>query len=460
MSKTYEEYQKMYRDNTFTCFMSKPESTPVAMYGENDTIFIMDETGETKPYIDGNSGCFGPITIGYGNEYQVEAIYKQAKKMIHQMSPATIADVVLELSEKLAAVSPEGFNNSFLSTAGSLAVEAAMHICWQATGKRGAIALTGAFHGWTYATRSITSYRPFKLGFGAMPGVAFLPRPYCYRCPYKLEHPSCGLHCAHALRDLVKYGGGYDSGFIIMEPIQGFGGHVTPPSKEYFKVIRKICDEYGMMLVIDEVQTGMGKTGKLFATELYEIPADIIVLGKGLGGGIATGVVVLHDKAIEHLQKNYNPEMQTDKIFYGTNAMDPIVAASGVAVLEYIQKNNLVERSRRLGDYLMEKLLEIQKESLIIGDVRGPGLYKGVEFVKDRDTKESNPEGTQQFLDFAREQGVMFQAGGEEWSVLKIKPPLTIEEKNLDKIIEVVRDGVKAVEKGMKASHKSFVINK
>lgn len=447
MSKTYDEYMQIYQNNIFTCFMSKPETAPVSLRGENDVLYVMDESGETSPYIDANSGCFGPITIGYGNTHLADAIYQQAKKMIHQMSPMTIADTVLELAKKLASVAPTGFNNSFLTTAGSLAVEAAMHICWQATGKRGAIALTGAFHGWTAGTRSITSYAPFKYGFNNIPGVAFLPRPYCYRCPYGLTYPECNLHCAHALRDVIKYGGGYDAAFVIMEPIQGFGGHVTPPSKEYFQIIRKICDEHDMLLIIDEVQTGMGKTGELFATDLYEIPADIICLGKGLGGGIATGCVLLKDNVIELLKINFDEKKNTDKIFYGTHAMDPIVAAAGLAVLEFIEQNNLVERSRRLGKYLTENLLEIQKDSRIIGDIRGPGLYVGVEFVKDRETKESHIEGIQKFLEFAKKRKVIFMAGGHNWCVLKIKPPLTIEEKNLDKIIEVVRDGVKEIEK-------------
>ncbi|MCK5570138.1 MAG: aminotransferase class III-fold pyridoxal phosphate-dependent enzyme, partial [Spirochaetes bacterium] len=361
-----------------------------------------------------------------------------------------VADTVIELSQKLASAAPQGFNNSFLVTSGALAVEAAMHICWQATGKRGGIALTGAFHGWTVGTRSISSFAPFKYGFNNISGIAFLPRPYCYRCPHKLKYPGCDLHCAYALEDVIKYGGGYDAAFVIMEPIQGFGGHITPPSKEYFKIISDICHTHGLFLIIDEVQTGIAKTGELFASQLYDIPADIITLGKALGGGMAIGDVMLNDSVIEKLKQNYvGGSKQTDKIFYGTHTMDPIIAAAAIAVLEYVEEHGLSERARRLGSHLTERLLEIQKNSKIIGDVRGPGLYVGVEFVKDRETKESCVDGMQKFLEYAKNHGVLFQAGGENYCVLKIKPPLTIEEKNLDKIIEVIDDGVKIVEKEM-----------
>jgi 4-aminobutyrate aminotransferase/(S)-3-amino-2-methylpropionate transaminase len=449
MGRSYEDYMELYNKHVFTCFMSKPEKTPVSYRGENDVIYALDEGGESA-YVDANSGCFGPLVIGYSNPYLVEAIRKQAARMIHNMSPSTIADTVIEFSQKVASIAPEGFNNSFLVTSGALAVEAAMHIGWQATGKRGGIALTGAFHGWTVGARSISSFAPFKYGFNNIPGIAFLPRPYCYRCPYSLKYPECDLHCANALRDVIKYGGGYDAAFFIMEPIQGFGGHITPPSKEYFKIISQICREHELLFIVDEVQNGIGKTGAWFATGLYDIPADIIVLGKGLGGGLPIGDVLLSDETVERLKRNYvGGRKQTDKIFYGTHTMDPIIAAAAIAVLEYIEQNNLIERSKQLGEYLTKTLLEIQQESRIIGDIRGPGLYVGVEFVKDRESKESYVEGMQKFLEFAWEHGVIFQAGGENYCVLKIKPPLTIEEKNLDKILEVVRDGVKEVENKM-----------
>ncbi len=447
MAKTYNEYMEIYRKNVFTGFMSKPEKVSVAVKGENDTLFTLDENGEST-YVDANSGCFGPLAVGYDNPYVVNAICKQAAKLIHNMSPTTIADTLIEFSQKIASVAPEGFNNSFLVTSGALAVEAAMFISWQAKGKRGAIALTGAFHGWTVGARSITSFAPFKYGFNNIPGVAFLPRPYCYRCPYKLKYPECGLHCAFALEDVIKYGGGYDAPFVIMEPIQGFGGHISPPSKEYFKIISEICRAHDMFLIIDEVQTGIAKTGEMFATHLYDIPADIITLGKALGGGISIGAVLLNDRVIEQLKKNYvGGSKQTDKIFYGTHTMDPIIAAAAIAVLEYVEQNGLAERAKKLGEYLTTHLLEIQNKSKIIGDVRGPGLYVGVEFVKDKETKESYTDGMQKFLEYARNHGVTFQAGGENFSVLKIKPPLTIKEKNLDKIIEVINDGVKEIEK-------------
>lgn len=449
MGKTYEEYMQIYKDYFHSCRMVNPESVPVAIRGENDTIWVMDESGE-RSLIDANSGCFGPLSIGYCNPYLVEAIKAQASRLTHNLSPHMIADTVLEFSQKLSSVAPEGFHYSHLVTGGSLANEAAMRICWQATGKRGVIALQGAFHGWTVGVNSVTSFSPFKFGFNTIPGVSFIPRPYCYRCYFDLTYPECGLRCAHALKDALKYGGGHDVGLVMMEPIQGFGGHITPPSKEYFKVIGEICQAHEIPLLIDEVQTGIGKTGEWFATQLYDIPADIITLGKGLGGGFPIGAVLVSDELMERSKKNFvGGSSQAEILFYHTHAMDPLPAAAAIAVIEYVEQNSLVERSRRLGEYITKHLLEIQKESKIIGEVRGPGLYIGVEFVKDKETKESFVDGINKFLKYALDNGVHFQTGGEQFCVLKIKPPLTIEEKNVDKIIQVIREGVREVEKGI-----------
>jgi 4-aminobutyrate aminotransferase-like enzyme len=446
MSHSYDEYMNIYNSFFYGARNVNPPSVPVALRGENDTLWVLDENGE-RPLVDANSGCFGPISIGYSNPHLVEAICRQASKLIHNLSPYMIADTVLEFCQKLASVAPTGFHYSHLVTGGSLANEAAMRICWQLTGKRGVIALQGAFHGWTVGVNSVTSYSPFKLGFNTLPGVSFIPRPYCYRCYAGLSYPSCGLRCAYELEETLKYGGGQDAAMVMMEPIQGFGGHVTPPSSEYFKVISEICKKHDLLLLIDEVQTGIGKTGEWFATQLYDIPADIITLGKGLGGGVPIGAVMVSDELMERMKRSFvSNKTQAEILFYHTHAMDPLTAAAGIAVIEYVEQNGLVERSRRLGEYLTKSLLEIQSESSILGDVRGPGLYVGVEFVKDAESKEPFVEGMNEFLKYALAHGVHFQNGGHQWCVLKIKPPLTIEEKNLDKIIEVIRGGVKAVE--------------
>jgi len=439
---TKAEYSKMMEDRQkyFYGGMREPDFLKgiVALRGENSTIWIHDGQKE-RPVIDANSGCWGPVAIGYSNPYYLNALSKQAKKLVHTVF---VSDIATEFSREIASITPKGFDKSFLVTCPSHANEAAMRLCWEVTGKWGMIAVRQAYHGMTLNVKNTTSRdRPHrKINYPSSPYyTALMPNCYCYRCPFGLEYPSCGYRCAYALEDIIKYSP-HPIAALIMEPIQQ-ANFSFPPSKEYFQIIGKICKAHGIYLIVDEAHYGgVGRLGTWFASQLYDIPADIICTGKGIGNGLPIGVTILNEEIFK--------KGKDKSTIYTTHVYDPLLAAAGIAVIRYIKKNNLLLRAEKLGKHMIEEITKIQKESKIIGRVAGRGLYIGLEFVKDKETKEPFSEGLKKFHSFAFQKGVFFPPE-RETNLLGIRPPLTIENKDVDKIINVISDGIKEVERGM-----------
>ena len=430
-----ENYKKYFYKGRRT---DSDKLEPIALRGENATLHLYNGEKEYS-VIDANSGCYGPISIGYSNPFLVEALFKQSRKLIHSVF---LSDRVLDFCERMAQISPAGFQYSFLTICGSHANELALRLSWRAKNRRGVIALLGSFHGWNIGTLSVSSRSEYKTGFPTLANVTYIPNPYCYRCYFHLQFPECNFRCAYALEDAITHGGGQDAAAIILEPIQGQAGHIGPPSKEYFEIINKIAHRHDLFVIVDEVQTAPARTGEWFASQLFDIPADIITVGKGFGGGVPIGAVLVKEHVLKEAQTGFwgNTERQ-DILFSGTHSMDPFNAAAAIAVIDYVQKNNLVGRARRLGSLIKSELLALSKKSENIGEIRGWGLYVGVEFVKDRKTKRPFSDGVARLVRYALEQGVYFATGGEG-NVLKIKPPLTIDENQVEKIIDVIKEGV------------------
>lgn len=418
----------------------------VALRGENDILWIYDGH-KTKPVIDANSGCFGPISIGYSNPYFLKILHKQTEKLIHSLF---VSDTVIECSKKIASISPKGLDRILVATCASHAIEATMRLCWEATGKWGIIAIKEGYHGMELGVAGITSRKVFrKTNYPVSPeGATLMPNCYCYRCPFGLEYPSCNYRCAYALEDVIQYGSPYLPAALIIEPIQQ-ATFSSPPSNEYFQILGKICKKYDMYLIVDETQYGgVGRLGKeWFATQLFGIPADIIITGKGIGNGVPIGVAIMKDEILDRAWTGiYGNEGKSRLILWTTHMFDPLVAGAALAVIEYIKKENLLDRTEKVGRYIIGHLLQIQRKSKIIGRVDGYGLYIGIELVKDKETKEPFVEAIGKFESFALKRGVFFPPA-RGTSIIGIRPPLTIEKKNVDKIINVVADGIREVEK-------------
>lgn len=419
----------------------------IALRGENEILWIHDGYKE-RPLIDVNSGCFGPISIGYSNPYFIDKLYEQSKKLVHTLFAS---DIAIEFSKEMASITPEGFSRVFLSTSASHANEAAMRLSWEANKKWSMIAVKEAYHGMELNVAGLTSLAGFrKTIYPVSPKTTILmTNCYCYRCPFGLDYPSCNYQCAYALEDAIQASPSPPSALII-EPIQQ-AYFFPPPSNKYFQILGKICKKHDMYLIVDEAQFGgVGRLGgEWFATQLFDIPTDILTTGKGIGNGVPIGVTIAKDEILNRAGTGISGKSKNSKVvFWTTHLYDPLLAAAGVAVIKYIKEKNLVNRTKKMGDYIINQLRQIQKESKIMGRVDGRGLYIGIELVKDKETKNPFPEAVDKFWRFALKKGVLFPAR-KRTNIIGIRPPLTIERKNVDKIINVVADGVKEIEKTM-----------
>jgi len=296
------------------------------------------------------------------------------------------------------------------------------------------LALEDGLHGRTYLTMSLTGMRFWRTDPTPAGGISFAPNAYCYRCPLNLTYPACDLACAEQLRRVIETSTSGEVAALIAEPIQGNAGIVTPPP-EYFSRLKEILQEYGVLLIIDEVQTGFGRTGKWFAIENWGVEPDIMTMAKALGNGVPIGVFTSRPEIAD---KYTRPGAST----LGGN---PVSMTAGLATLEVIEKEGLIQNAAKLGTYLKEKLLELQDKHPLIGDVRGIGLMQGAELVKEG--KEPAAEEVDRILEIMKNKGIIIGKNGRSRNVLAFQPPLVINKDNVDEMITALDDAFTQVEK-------------
>jgi len=361
-------------------------------------ITIADSKGAVMKDVDGNvyidfTSGIGVTSLGHCVDEVVETISRQAAKLIHSCIHVVNYEPYIDLAKKLTEVTPGNFKKrAILLNSGSEAVENAVKIVRQHTGRPGIISFENSFHGRSYMALTLTGkWDPYKVGFGPfVPGVHFTPFAYCYRCSFHLEYPGCSLHCVHHIeKSVLKTQIPPDQvGAIISEPIQGEGGFIAPPD-DYFKEIKKICDAHDIKLIIDEIQTGFARTGKMWAIEHYGVEPDLMVMAKAIASGLPLSAVVARDE----LMKDVYPGS-----LGGTYGGNPIACATALKVLEIIERENIVEQAATLGKKLQKRLDEFYDKYEVIGDVRGKGPMLAMELVKDRKTKEPNPEAASKVM--------------------------------------------------------------
>jgi len=275
---------------------------------------------------------------------------------------------------------------------------------------------------------SASSYSPFQ--------VSYALTPYCYRCPFGLKYPDCGVACAEDLRNVIETTTTGAPAAMIAEPIQGVGGFVTPPP-EYFGIVKSILDDFGIPLIADEVQTGFGRTGEAFwGIESYGVRPDAVVMAKGLGNGLAIGGVVAKAEWVDSLRANH----------ISTFGGGPVASAYAVANLDYIRRENLQANAARMGRILWDGLKPLERESPIVGEVRGKGLMVGVEMVTDHDSKEPNVKAAAEVMERCRERGLLVGKGGLYANTLRLAPPLTVTEQDVGQAVETIRAAVDAAQ--------------
>jgi 4-aminobutyrate aminotransferase len=393
-------------------------------------------SADGRAYLD----CFAGIAVvnaGHVHPRVAAAAKAQIDRLVHAASYVYYVDTVAELAERLATITPGALEKTFFCNSGAEAIEGALRLAKIATGKREVIALQMAFHGRTYGTLSVTGNMARKTRGGPyMPGVAFAPAPYCYRCPLALDPDSCGLACADAVEDVIKYQTSGDVAAFLVEPVLGEGG-IIPLPEGYLARVSEILAKYGILLVVDEVQTGFGRTGRMFAIERHGVESDIMALAKAIAAGFPLGAFI----APQAIADSFSPGEHLST--FGGN---PVSCAAGLANIEVLQEEGLVERSAALGSWALDRLRQIQRERSLIGDVRGEGLMIGVELVRDRSTKEPAAAEATRVRTLCRERGVLIGVGGQDGNVLRIQPPLVISQDELERAIETVRQALIEVE--------------
>jgi 4-aminobutyrate aminotransferase len=281
---------------------------------------------------------------------------------------------------------------------------------------------------------SLTASKPVHKDryFPTVPGVEHIPYAYCYRCAYKLEYPGCGLWCAKILDEVYfsSYLPPQEVAAVFAEPVQGEGGYIVPP-KDWLRALRDVTDQYGILLVDDEVQSGFGRTGKWFCAEHYGVEPDVVALAKGIASGFPMGAIVFRKELDWKVQGAHSNT-------YGGN---PVGCAASLATIDVIEKEKLIQNAAKMGDYLHQRLLELQEKHECIGDVRGIGLMQATEFVKDRRTKEHAVKLRDAIEDLAWRKGLMLLGCGR--STLRYIPPLIVSQEQIDQAMEILDASIK-----------------
>ncbi len=390
---------------------------------------------EGKEYID-FAGGIGVANVGHCDEEILKAIQDQVQKYIHTCFHVVMYEPYVELAKKLNAITPGNFpKKTMFANSGAEAVENAIKIARHATDRPATIAFEDAFHGRTLLALSLTSkMKPYKFGFAPYaPEIYRMPYAYCYRCAFGLEYPSCEIRCAYFLRDFFQnHISAEQVAALIVEPVLGEGGFVVPP-KEYFKILYKICQENGIVFVADEVQTGFGRTARMFAIEHYEVEPDIVVMAKSLAGGLPLSAITGKAELMDHPQVGG---------LGGTFAGNPVACQAALAVLDQFAKKDLLSRAGTIGKKVLERFKELQSRYPIVGDVRGLGAMVGMELVVDRKTKGPATTLTKQLVNRCREKGLLMIAAGTHSNIIRPLMPLVITDEQLEKGLSIIEEGL------------------
>ncbi len=381
------------------------------------------------------AGGIGVMNVGHSHPKVVAAIKDQAEKFTHTCFMVMPYDSPVKLAEKLCAATPGSFpKKTLFVNSGAEAVENAVKICRYYSKKQAVITFENAYHGRTFLTMALTSkIKPYKFGFGPFPSEVYrMPFAYCYRCSFGLKYPGCGIACADYLKEFfVGHVAPETVAALIVEPIQGEGGFATPPP-EYFPRLIEICHENGIIFVADEIQTGMGRTGKMFAMEHWNVEPDMVTTAKSLAAGMPLSAVVGKKEVMDIVHP-----MGVG----GTYGANPVACRAGLAVMEIFEEENLLQRALDLGKKIRKHFEDMQKEFELIGDVRGMGPMMAMELVKDRESKAPAADEAKALTKFCAENGLILLACGNFNNVIRTLMPLVITDEQLERGISIVKDG-------------------
>jgi 4-aminobutyrate aminotransferase len=388
----------------------------------------MIEDVDGNRFLDCNAGI-AVVAAGHCHPSVVAAIREQAGKLIHMSGTDFFYENMVELAEKLAALAPVGNGEKrvYFGNSGTEAVEAALKMARYHTGRGQFVAFFGAFHGRTMGSLALTGSKSIqKRGFFPIVRAHHVPYAYCYRCAYGKTPDSCAVECVKAIEEtLFRHTlPSEEVAAIVVEPVQGEGGYIVPPQK-FFEELRQLANKHGILLIFDEIQSGMGRTGKMFAAEHFGISPDIMTLAKGIASGMPLGATVARAEVM-----NWKPGAHAST--FGGN---PVCVASALATIELLEQG-LIDNAAKVGTHMLNRLRDLPKRFPIVGDVRGLGLMIGIEMVRDQSTKERAPDLRDRLEQLCFERGVLVLGAGP--NTLRICPPLVITKDQADFAVDTI----------------------
>ncbi|WP_196807908.1 aspartate aminotransferase family protein [Mycobacterium sp. 141] len=396
---------------------------------------VVDNEG--REYIDCMSQAH-VANIGHSHPRYVAAVKDQVERISH-VQTWHVSIPRAELARKVADIAPGKMRNNckiYFSCGGSEANETALKFAMVTTGKKQIVTTYYSYFGGTLALAGLADpgntpgHAWFRERANTYPGISHIPAPYCYRCPFNLKPDSCDVECATYLDQHLTHSTAGDVAAFITEPIKsGVGGNIMPCRKEYWSIIQDICEKHGVLLIIDEVVSGMGRTGKVWSCELWGFEPDILTTAKPIGGGIPLGATIIRDDLVPS-------GLETEAWHHFTQGGSPIAAAAGIAVVDVMLEENLPAKAERQGDRMLKRLNELRDRHQLIGDVRGAGLLIALELVTDRNTKEPAVEQGRRVYEESMRNGVIF--GHYPAGTIHIKPPLAISDDQADRVLEVL----------------------
>lgn len=421
----------------------KGEELPPAAYNLTP-IFVAQAHGAQVVDVDGNryidfAGGIGVLNVGHTHPKVVEAIIDQVRRFTHTCFHVLPYESYVELAARLNRLAPgSSKKKTILVNSGAEAVENAVKIAKYATGRFALVSFEHGYHGRTFLTMSLNGkVAPYRKGFG--PGAAevyHLPAPYCYRCPYDKDPDSCANFCATRLEQF--FAANVDPttvAAVIFEPVLGEGGFVPLP-KPYLSALVDFCRTHDILVIADEIQTGWGRTGKLFACEHYELEPDILVTAKSLAGGLPLAAVVARAEVVDGIHQAG---------LGGTFSGNPVSCAAALAVLDVIEEEGLVARAEAIGQRVRARFRTLQEHYPLIGDVRGLGAMNALELVEDRTTKKPASQAVTKILRSCYEHGLIVLKAGTYNNCIRTLMPLVISDRELDQGLDILEQAIRAV---------------
>ncbi|MGQ9638007.1 MAG: aminotransferase family protein [Thermodesulfobacteriota bacterium] len=404
-------------------------------------VWVFDQDG--RRYLDLEAGMTRPVHVGYGRKEIARVAYDQMVRLSYFTPMEYANEPALKLANALSEITPGEINYFFFVSSGSEAVEAAIKLARHYHYFRGErrrykiISRRGAYHGVTSgALSALGTVLPMRqIMEPLIHGTIFVESPYCYRCPLHLSYPSCEIACARDIERIIQFEDPEQISAFIGEPIQqGFGAYAPP--KEYWKIVREICDRYGILLIIDEVICGFGRTGKWFGIEHYDIQPDMITMAKGISSGyVPLGAVGCTDRVIAPIE-----------IFHHlhTYSNHPVACAVAIKNIQILKDENLIDRSKEIGVYFLERLKSLESHS-IVGEVRGKGLWTGIDFTPDKEKRTPFPPNRIiRIADRAKNKGLIIKTMGQS---LEFAPALVIKKEEIDEAIRILDECLTEEEK-------------